>query len=83
MINYYELSATLQQTLCYMSTNRQGLYDYLEKVYDFVYFVHVGTKLHDPKSQVSKALYIMPMEIALWVAAKKIEIGFETGLWSA
>lgn len=83
LVNYFELSATLQQTLCYMSTNRQGLYDYFEKVYDFVYFVHVGTKLHDPKSQVTKALYILPMEIALWVAAKKIEIGFETGLWSA
>lgn len=79
--SYFDFCTVIQAALTYMATNRSMLFEHLNKTYDFVFAVHTGTKLHDQKNPASRALYLFPMEVALWMAYKKFEIGFEGQLW--
>lgn len=85
---YLDCFQSLRHVLMAMSTNRANFFAMLNKNIDFIYFVHNGvisphqTKLHDKSDQSSKALFMFPMELALWSFVKKFEIGFELDIWA-
>ncbi len=48
LTNYFEMSIAIQTLLSVMTTSKNHVFDYLEKTYDFVYFVHLGVRRSDP-----------------------------------